>query len=51
MSNEQLMEVIAKIHALIHPDTTPTIDDDGEEVSDGAILDRIYAIVDPIVNV
>ena len=31
-----------KIFALIHPDTTP----DGNEISDGELLDMIYEIVE-----
>lgn len=33
-------EALEKIYALIHPDTTP----DGQEVSDGEILDMVFDI-------
>jgi hypothetical protein len=51
MNNEQLMQVIKQIHDLINHETSPRFDDDGNEISDGGILDRIYAIVEPIVEV
>lgn len=34
-------QAIEKIYALIHPDTTP----DGNEFSDGEILDMVFDIV------
>jgi hypothetical protein len=35
-------EVLLAVYNLIHPDTTP----DGNEVSDGEILDMIYELVE-----
>jgi hypothetical protein len=49
MNNDQLMQVMKTIHDLIHADTTPRFDDQGNELSDGAILDRIFAIVQPLI--
>lgn len=39
-------EVIKKIYELIHPDTTP----DGNDVSDGEILDMIFDLVKPFIE-
>jgi hypothetical protein len=50
MTNQQLIEAIKEVYGLINPDTTPRFDDQGGEVSDGAILDRIFAIVQPIIR-
>jgi hypothetical protein len=50
MTNDQLMEAISKIHELIHHETTPRFDDHGNEISDSVILDRIFAIIHPIVK-
>ena len=36
-------EAVRKIYELIHPDTTP----DGQNVSDGELLDIIFKIVKP----
>lgn len=50
MKDDQLIESIKEIHRLIDADTTPRFDDQGNEISDGAILDRIFAIVQPIIQ-
>ena len=50
MNNEQLIYALEQIHDLIHHETTPRFTDGGEEVSDGEILDRIFALVKPIVQ-
>ena len=39
-------EALKKIYELIHPDTTP----DGNEVSDGEILDMVFEIVKPFIE-
>ena len=39
-------EAIKKIYELIHPDTTP----DGNEVSDGEVLDMVFEIVKPFIE-
>ena len=39
-------EALQKIYVLIHPDTTP----DGQDVSDGELLDIIFEIVKPYVE-
>ena len=40
------LEALRKIYALIHPDTTP----DGNEFSDGEILDMVFEIVKPFMQ-
>ena len=39
-------EALKKIYELIHPDTTP----DGNEVSDGEVLDMVFEIVKPFIE-
>jgi hypothetical protein len=40
------LETLRKIYELIHPDTTP----DGNEFSDGEILDMVFEIVKPFMQ-
>jgi len=39
-------EVIKIIYELIHPDTTP----DGNDTSDGEVLDMIFELVQPFIE-
>jgi hypothetical protein len=40
------LEALRKIYELIHPDTTP----DGNEFSDGEILDMVFETVKPFMQ-